>query len=161
RPLVHHIVHYAERRGAELGIRVGFSVTTNATLWTPEDVALMRGRPFAVTVSIDGGRGVQDQQRPRSLLRRRGSFDAVAARVAPLLRDPGGARISARATVLAPFSDRPARFRALVELGFEDIGFAPLRTSPSGDGALAAGDWPIYLEELKAVAAIEVDRARQ
>lgn len=159
RALVHHVVHFAERRALELGLEVRFAVTTNGTLLTPAEHDLFRERSFAVTVSIDGGAAVQDAQRPRSLLR--GSFDEVARGVRPLLDRPGLAHVSARATVISPFCDLAARFQALVALGFTQVGFSPLRASPSGTGALQPLEWPRYLAELSAIAQSEAERARR
>jgi uncharacterized protein len=159
RELLHHVVHFTEARARELGQSVRFSVTTNGTLLNDADRELLRRRPFAVTISVDGQAAVQDAQRPRSLLR--GSFEQLVKGVRPLLEAPGAARISARATVVAPFSDLQQRFQALVELGFEQVGFSPLRTAPNAQGALQAADWPAYLDELLSVAVAEAERAKR
>ncbi|HET9957155.1 MAG TPA: radical SAM protein [Polyangiaceae bacterium] len=157
RTLIHHVVGFAERRARQAGLEVRFSVTTNGTLLEPSDLELLRARPFAVTISVDGGAAVQDAQRPRSRLR--GSFSELNRRVAPLLESPGQARVSARATVSAPFSDLRSRFESLVEMGFEQVGFSPVRVSPKG--ALEPEDWPRYLEELSVVARAEAERAQR
>ena len=47
--------------------------------------------------SLDGGRAVQDRQRP---LRLRSSHDALLGPVQALLREPGLAQVGARATVM-------------------------------------------------------------
>ena len=64
RALIHDTVGYAARAGKARGLDVRFAVTTNATLLRPDDLALLREHPFAVTVSLDGGAAVQDAQRP-------------------------------------------------------------------------------------------------
>ena len=135
--LLHHVVEYAEARAAERRLRVGFSVTTNGTRLEPADHALVRGRPFAVTVSIDGGRRTHDRLR-RDLLGG-ATFDRVLAQVGPLLDDPGAATVTARATVTADDLDLVGRYDDLVAAGFRRIGFSPVRL---GFGALGDADWP-------------------
>jgi uncharacterized protein len=135
--LLHHVVEYAEGRAAERHLQVGFSVTTNGTRLRPVDHALVRARPFAVTVSIDGGRRVHD--RLRHDLLGRGTFDDVLAAVGPLLADPGAATVSARATVTADDLDLAGRYDDLTAAGFRRIGFSPVRL---GFGALGDADWP-------------------
>ena len=153
RALIHDVVAYAENRGMKLGLDVRFSVTTNATLLRPDDLKLLRDHPFAVTVSVDGGAAVQNAQRP--MQSGNGSFDPVRRGIGPLLADPGQAQIAARATVNRDNLDLESRFAAIRELGFREVGFAPLRSSPSG-GALTSDDWPLYLEAILGLARSEL-----
>lgn len=140
RRLVHHVVAFAARRGAELGQRIGFSVTTNATLLDAADLDLLRSHRFAVTVSLDGGRGVHDRRRIR--LAGQGSWDDAMAGVRPLLADPGLAQVTARATLTSDDLDLTGRHDALAAEGFRSIGFAPVRV---GAGALGDDEWPRWL----------------
>ena len=64
RRLVHRAVEYAAAEGARRGMDVRFSVTSNGTLLNAEDVELLRRHRFAVTVSVDGGKEIQNRQRP-------------------------------------------------------------------------------------------------
>jgi uncharacterized protein len=140
--LVHDVVAYATARAGEVGQPIGFSVTTNGTRLRPADHELIRSRPFALTVSIDGDASTHDQLR-RNLLGG-GSFDDVIAGVAPLLQSPGQASVSARATVTAGRLDLTDRYDALTGLGFDRVGFSPVRL---GYGALTDDDWPIWTKE--------------
>jgi uncharacterized protein len=153
RALIRDVVAYAEKRGMEVGLDVRFSVTTNATLLRPDDHKLLRERPFAVTVSMDGDAAVQNAQRPTQS--GSGSFDAVCRGIGPLLADPGQARIAARATVSRDNLDLVSRFTNIRAIGFPEVGFAPLRSSPSG-GALGSADWPLYLDALLQLARLEL-----
>lgn len=157
RALVHAIVAYAASAGRSRGLDVRFAVTTNATLLRADDLALLRDHPFAVTVSLDGGAGVQNAQRP--MRGGRASFGAVSAGIAALLANPGSARIAARATVTRDNLDLEGAFASIRALGFREAGFAPLRSSPSGN-ALSAADWPHYLGALQRLARSELDVAR-
>jgi uncharacterized protein len=156
RALIHDTVGYAAREGRARGLDVRFAVTTNATLLRPEDLTLLREHPFAVTVSLDGGANVQDAQRPT-----RGgkpSFEAVRRSIGGLLANPGLARIAARATVTRDHLDLRDAMASIRALGFCEVGFAPLRSSPAGN-ALTSSDWPHYLEALLRLAHSEIRTA--
>jgi len=157
RALIRQVVEHAEQLGVARGLDVRFSVTTNGTLLTDADMSMVRQRRFAVTVSIDGTAGVQDKQRPT--VRGRGSFELLAGRLSPLLNDPGLAQIGARMTVQTGSSDLQARFDAVLELGFREVGISPLRTSRDGT-EMTDSDWPDYLAELISVSQLELERAR-
>jgi uncharacterized protein len=157
RRLIHRAVAYAASEGRMRGLDVRFSVTTNGTLLEEEDVDLLRRHPFAVTVSVDGGPQVQNRQRPAPAGRR--SYDLLQAATAALLANPGSAQIAARATVKAGDFNLQERLDAIVALGFQDIGFAPLRSAGPDQGALRDEDWSRYLLALIAVARSELARA--
>jgi uncharacterized protein len=154
RGLIHEAVGYAAGRAG--GRVVGFSVTTNGTLLREEDLDLLRNHRFAVTLSLDGGRAVQDRQRP---LRVRSSHDALAGPVQALLRNPGSAQIGARATVMRGSLGLFDNFNDILDLGFSEAGFSPLR-SRGHEGALHDADWPEYLAQMKRIAQGELARAR-
>ncbi len=155
RRLIHATVTYARDRALRARRRVGFSITTNASLLEAEDIELFRSHAFAVTVSLDGGAGIQNRQ--RSLLRG-DSFARVTERVRPLLADPGRARVAARVTVTRQEFELRQRFEAIRALGFRDIGFAPVRHSPTPGLALQAADWEAYRDELVGLAERELGR---
>jgi uncharacterized protein len=158
RSLIHRSVAYAAQRGASAGLDVRFSVTTNGTLLTDADHRLLRTYPFAVTVSIDGDAAAQDARRP--MRGGTGSWERVTTAVAPLLANPGRARLAARATVDRCDLDLPRLFQALTGLGFAEVGFSPLRRSAQDEGGLGDEDWPAYLRGLTTVAKSELRRAR-
>lgn len=158
RALIHRAVRYASDEARTQRLDVRFSVTTNGTLLREDDVELLRSHPFAVTVSIDGDPGVQNAQRPAA---RTGadSFSMLCEGTRELLRRPGRAWLSARATVTRPRIALEERFHAILALGFPEVGFSPLRAAPGDAGALREGDWPDYLEALVRVARGELAAA--
>ena len=158
RRLIREVVEYSAGRAANRGLDLRFSVTTNGTLLESEDIELMRSHPFAVTVSVDGDQAVHDRQRPES---RRGhaSWAETVRRVMPLLDSPGRAKVAARGTVTRAAIDPARLFRALVEIGFRDIGLAPLRKAPVG--AFEDRDWPVYLDALTRLASEQIAGARR
>ena len=159
RDRIHAVVAHATRRAKAEGRDVRFSVTTNGTLLDAKDLELLRRHPFAVTVSVDGAPEVHDAQRPSP--DGSSSFATMASHVAPLLRDPGAARISARATVTRRSLDLSTAFDAIVGVGFPEVGFSPLRASPGGDAdALREDDWPTYFDRSIALARRELASMR-
>lgn len=142
RALVHDCVDYARTAASRAGISVRFSVTTNATLLQDDDISLLRENCFAVTVSIDGG---PPHNRHRRLHGSRESAATVVSGIAPLLADPGEARVAARATVTRDDLDIAERIAWLNELGFIEAGVAPVRSGPRADLVLREDDWPVFL----------------
>jgi uncharacterized protein len=151
-------VEYAVARAQETGSRVGFSVTTNGTLLTPEDLDFLRTHSFAISVSLDGGAEVNDQERRA---RGRSAFELAVGRLGPLLQNPGNTRIAARATVTRRDLRVLERVEVLLATGFREVGVSPLRTSPVGGLALVEEDWPVFLDEMERAAEAEWEQLRR
>jgi uncharacterized protein len=111
-------------------------------------------------VSLDGTAGIHDVQRPRYATGK-GSWADTVAHVAPLLAAPGRAKIAARVTVTRDYLDIVATLDALADLGFPEVGFAPLRAGPPGSGVLRDEDWPDYLAALVIASRRELERLRR
>jgi uncharacterized protein len=158
RPLVHRAVAYAAKRAASEALDVRFSVTTNGTLLTDGDRQLLRNHPFAVTVSLDGDAATHDRHRPAR--GGRGSWARTVRAIEPLLAESGQARVAARATVSRDNMDLTGLFGALVDAGFEEIGFTPLRAGKGMQASLRPQDWTSYLAALTALAQAELVRAK-
>lgn len=156
RAVVHDVVAYAVAQARARSVRVGFSLTTNATLLQAADIELLRTHGFTVTASVDGGAATHD--RHRSGRHGEGSWQRAIDRLGPLLEQPGRCRLSARATVTRDDLDIPARVAALAAVGFDDIGVSPARTGPDPALLLRGGDWARYLDGLIAAAEEELDR---
>ena len=156
--LIHQVVDYASARASRRGLWVQYAVTTNGTLLDAADLALLRAHPFSVTVSVDGGADVQRRQRP---YHNGGgdSWSALRRAIDPLLAAPGLAQIAARATVQREDMDLPARFDAILAAGFPEVGFSPLRRSPSGDQGLGGADWQDYGRAIQVLARRQLDGA--
>lgn len=159
RAVVHDVVAYAVAQAAARSVRVGFSLTTNATLLRPEDIELLRAHRFTVTASVDGSAATHD--RHRSGHHGEGSWRRAIEGLGPLLEQPGQCRLSARATVTRDDLDIPARVAALAAVGFVDIGLSPARTGPDPALLLRGSDWARYLDGLIAAAEAELIRLRE
>ena len=144
RELIRRAVDYANTRAAARAIRVGYSLTTNGTLLSPQDAAFFAEHHFAVTVSLDGGRDVNDRLRPDRA--GKGSFDRVAARIAPLFEHRDRLSLGARVTVTPYNLDLPSVVQDLSDLGFSSVGVSPMISSPTGKGALAGADFEKLLQ---------------
>jgi uncharacterized protein len=158
RELIRRVVQYASGRGRAERLDVRFSVTTNGTLLRADDLDLLRSQPFAVTVSVDGGAEVQNEQRPATASTVDG-FALLRSAIGPLLGQPGRARVAARATVTTHRLDLTARFDDILALGFPEVGFSPLRAGGDDDGAVSGNHWHSYLAELIALSRRELAAA--
>ncbi len=155
--LVRAVVDYATAAAERVGADLRFSITTNGTLVDDEAIELFRNHRFAVTVSVDGDAFTHDKQRPS--LGGRGSFSLIAKRVAPLLSNPGKAQVAARMTVGAatPFRLKE-RIKAVLDLGFSEVGLSPLRVAADGSN-FHDGNWADYLDELTAISREQIGNA--
>jgi uncharacterized protein len=158
RELVHKCVAHARTRAGALKVPVAFSVTTNGTLLCEEDLALLRDNEFAVSVSLDGNEEVHDRHRPRH--GGGGSHADALTAIAPLLADPGRARVVARATVTRDDLRVAERIVPLVDAGFLEVGVSPARTGPNPSLLLRAEDWSLFLAQMVRAARLELDNFR-
>ena len=119
---------YAKERGAELGKQVNASLTTNATLLREEIVDWFIENDVGVTVSIDGAREQQDKFRVFS--NGMGSYDIILPRIKDLLARHKRRPVGARVTLTGQNLDVVSIYRHLFEeIGFWEVGFAPVTTS--------------------------------
>jgi len=151
-PVLKSTIAYARSRAAEAGKEVDFSLTTNATLLQPEIIEFLAENRVGVTISIDGPREVQDQFRVFS--NGSGSYDVVAPKVRELLRRHKTRPIGARVTLTSNNLDIRKIFRHLTEeIGFWEVGFAPVTTAPNRAYAIAEQGFDSMLEQFRSLAA--------
>lgn len=129
-PLLKKVVVYASERAAAQGRSIDFSLTTNATLLTPAIIEFLSENRIGVTVSMDGPADLHD--RLRVFANGRGSYDIVEPRVRALIQNHRTRPITARVTLTSGVADVVRIFRHLKnDLGFHEVGFAPVTTSPN------------------------------
>jgi uncharacterized protein len=134
-PVLSRTIDYARRRAAEVGKRLDFSLTTNATLLKPEIIEFLAANDVGVTISIDGPKDVQNKF--RVFQNGAGSYDVIAPRIRALLARHRSRPIGARVTLTSPTLDVRRIFRHLTEeIGFHEVGFAPVTTAPNRDYAI-------------------------
>src|SRR5580693_6669600 len=128
-PVMRSTVEYAERRVAELGKRIEFSLTTNATLLTEEIVDFLSEHRIGVTVSIDGDQELNDKM--RVFHDGRGSYNVIAPKIKDLLKRHRTNSIGARVTLSSGVSEVRRIYRHLTEeVGFRAVGFSPATANP-------------------------------
>ena len=128
-PVVKSTIEYARTKAAELGKYIDFSMTTNATMLTSEIISFLAENNVGVTVSIDGPKESND--RFRVFHNGKGSYDVIAPKIKELVKVHRSRPIGARVTLTAQVVDVRKIFRHLTdEMGFDEVGFAPVTTSP-------------------------------
>lgn len=119
---------YAKQKGAEQGKTVATSLTTNATLLREEVIDWIVENNVGVTVSIDGDRGSQDAH--RVFANGMGTYDTIRPNIEMLIKKHRRRPVGARVTLTKQNLDVVAIYRHLFdELGFYEVGFAPVTTS--------------------------------
>ena len=115
------------------------------------DDRLLADHDISVTVSIDGPREMQD--RFRVFHDGRGTYDVLLPRVRELLRRHRSRPIGARVTLTSQVNDILGIYHHLTdEIGFQEVGFAPVTTSPGRDYALGEAGFDQMVAEFKALA---------
>lgn len=137
RSLIHDIAGYATKAAQPFGHRVRFALTTNGTLLTEEDAALLARYPFSVTVSLDGDDRTND--RHRSLRGTRSAHEHALSGIRLLTGGQRPRHLSIRATVSPLTGSLLPLLEHFFSLGVDDAGFAPVVSAPAG--------FPVYSEE--------------
>lgn len=150
-PLVNRdLIQSATRLAVELaqakGAKVGFGITTNGTLLTPDDGDFFERYGFAVTVSLDGVGAIHDRLRP--FKSGNGSYDRIVANLKPLLSQQRRMQVSARVTVTPQNLNLRETLEQLIEMGFHSVGFSPMLSSPTGRAQMETADLDIMLEQM-------------
>lgn len=122
-------IEYAREKAAEMGKYIDFSMTTNATMLNSEIINFLADNNVGVTVSIDGPKESNDQF--RVFKNGKGSYDVIAPKIKELIKVHRSRPIGARVTLTAQVVDVKTIFHHLTEeMGFDEVGFAPVTTSP-------------------------------
>jgi uncharacterized protein len=127
-PLLKQVVTYANEQAAAQGRTIDFSLTTNATLLTPAIIEFLSEHCIGVTVSMDGPAELHDKL--RVFANGQGSYSIIEPRVRALIAGHRTRPITARVTLTNGVTDVVRIYRHLKqELGFHEVGFAPVTTS--------------------------------
>jgi uncharacterized protein len=150
-PVLKATISYARKRAAEEGKEIDFSLTTNATLLRPDIVEFLTEERVGVTISIDGPRDLQN--RFRVFHNGAGSYDVVAPKIKELLRRHRSRPIGARVTLTSDTLDITRIYRHLTEeMGFWEVGFAPVTTSPGQQYAIGEAGFDRMLDQFRRLA---------
>jgi uncharacterized protein len=150
-PVLKSTIAYARARAAEVGKDIDFSLTTNATLLKPDVIEFLADERVGVTISIDGPEDLQN--RFRVFKNGTGSYDIAAPKIKALLARHRSRPIGARVTLTRQTLDVRRIYQHLTdEIGFWEVGFAPVTTAPSRDYAIADGGFDELLTQFRALA---------
>lgn len=150
-PVLKATIAYARRRASELGKDVDFSLTTNATLLKPDVIEFLAEERVGVTISIDGPKEMQD--RFRVFHNGAGSYDVVLPKIKALLERHRSRPIGARVTLTSDTLDIMRIFRHLTEeVGFWEVGFAPVTTAPGRQYAIGEQGFDRMLGQFRQLA---------
>ena len=128
-PLLKRVVVYAREEAGKRGKAIDFSLTTNATLLSATVIEFLAENSIGVTVSIDGPKATNDKFRVFS--NGRGSYDIIVPKIRELIARHNTRPISARVTLTTADVDVLGVYKHLKhDLGFYEVGFAPVTTSP-------------------------------
>ena len=142
---------YAHERASALGKTVDTSLTTNATLLREEIIDWIVEHDVGVTVSMDGGREQQDAF--RVFKNGMGSYDVVLPNIRMLLDRHRKRPVGARVTLTKQNLDVESIYRHLRdELGFWEVGFAPVTTSWQRDYAIQEDGFELMLGQFQHLA---------
>jgi uncharacterized protein len=150
-PVLKSTIAYARERAAALGKSIDFSLTTNATLLRPDVIEFLADNNVGVTISIDGPEDIQDKFRVfKSGV---GSYDIAAPKIRALLARHRTRPIGARVTLTRQTLDVQRIYRHLADdLGFWEVGFAPVTTAPGREYAISDGGFDHLLAQFRALA---------
>jgi uncharacterized protein len=150
-PVLQKTIVYARQRAAEVGKTVDFSLTTNATLLKPETIEFLAENRVGVTISIDGPKEVQDKF--RIFQNGTGSYDIVAPKIKELIKRHRTRPIGARVTLTSGKMDVKRIYKHLTEeIGFWEVGFAPVTTAPNRAHAISEGGYDEMLGQFRELA---------
>jgi uncharacterized protein len=150
-PLMKQVVSYARERAAELGRKIEFSLTTNATLLSSTIIEFLTANGIGVTVSMDGTREMQDKF--RIFANGKGSYDIIRPKVEELISKHTSRPVGARVTMTSAAMDVRKIYQHLKhELGFHEVAFAPVTTSPDRLYSIGEPGMDSVLEQFSALA---------
>ena len=150
-PVLQKTVTYARARAAEVGKEIDFSLTTNATLLKPDVIEFLANERIGVTISIDGPQEIQDKFRVFS--NGKGSYELVAPKIKALLARHKARPIGARVTLTRQTLDVMKIYKHLHdEMGFWEVGFAPVTTAPQRDHAISDVGFDHLLAQFRVLA---------
>lgn len=134
--LVEKISEYAwEKLREKNKIRVGYSLTTNATLLTEQQIDYMLAKNFGIMISVDGPPEIHN--RYRQTHGHEGTYDQVAANTRRLIEKlkatASKSYLVGRPTLTASEPDIHHLVQALEGLGFENIVSDPVSAPQGGE----------------------------
>lgn len=159
-PFIRYMVQYCERRCKELGKRVDFVMTTNATLLTEPIVDWMDAHRFGISISMDGPEAIHDKN--RVTVGGEGTYKVVRRKAEMLLKRYRSRPVGARVTLTRGITDIEGIWDHLFnELGFAEVGFAPVTSGDLSAYNLSQEDLAEVFQNMKVLGERYLDAALQ
>jgi uncharacterized protein len=159
-PLLKQVVDYARREADRKGVSIDFSLTTNGTLLTPAIIEFLAANAIGVTVSMDGAKESHDAF--RVFKNGRGSYDVIEPKVKELLAKHRTRPIAARVTMTSHAMDVLGTYKHLKhDLGFHEVGFAPVTSSPNRLYSIAPAGMDSVLGQFQVLAEEYLEYAKR
>ena len=158
--VVRETVEYAKAKGAAAGKVFSFTLTTNATLLTPEIEDFLNAEDISLILSLDGRPEVNDRMRP--LAGGQGSYDLVLDRIRRCVERRKASSTSAYAIVRSTYTRHNRDFSRdvlhLADLGFDALSLEPVVASEEEPYALRDEDIPQLCAEYERLAQAYLER---
>lgn len=111
-------VEYCEELFGKYEKKVGYAVTTNATLLKDEYIDFLKEKEFGITISMDGTKEIHDKY--RVFPNQKGSYDIIVKNIEKLVKK--NIRFTIRATLAAEFFDKYDEvYSHLISLGANSV----------------------------------------
>lgn len=159
-PLLKQAVAYARAEAGRRKVSLDFSLTTNATLLTPVIIDFLAENAIGVTVSIDGAKESHDAF--RVFKNGRGTYEVIEPKIRELLARHNTRPIAARVTMTSHSMDVLGTYKHLKHtLGFHEVGFAPVTTSPNRLYSIAPAGMDSVLGQFQTLAEDYLEHAKR
>jgi uncharacterized protein len=154
------LTEHARVRAQAAGKQVDFSLTTNATLLNEEMIDFFRQHAFGIAISMDGDE--VEHNRRRITIGGAGTYQRVAANARRLLQAGLSRPLGARVTLSRGNTDVERIYQHLhKEIGFAEVGFAPVTAPPGSPQGLDADEMRRILDGMKALGRDYVKSAKR
>jgi len=159
-PLIKQVVDYADERFDKLGKPVDYSMTTNATMLTPEIADFLHQHRFGISISMDGPKAIHDKN--RITVSGQGTYGVVVEKVRMLQSRYSARPIGARVTLTTGVTDIKEIWDHLInDLKFHEVGFAPVTAGDIEDYNLTDDELKTVFANMKELGEYYVEEALQ
>lgn len=145
RSVVHQTTRYAAQAAQAANRQIRFSLTTNGTLLQKEDAELFNQFPFTVAISIDGN--CEQHDAIRKMNNGSSSYESLRTGLELLDRYGRPQHLAARITVTSKTGELLPLLDHVINLGFDEVGFAVVLVSPDPSLAFESEDFTKLLQE--------------
>ncbi len=148
--VVKKTVLYARDREKEYGKRIGFTITTNATLLNKEIEEFINENMDNIVLSIDGRKQINDRMRKH--IDGSGTYESIMPQIKSLVASRGDKSYYIRGTFTANNLDFCSDVLHLADQGFKEISIEPVVAEKERGYALREEHLPVIYREYEKLA---------